>query len=205
MAKPADNKDNNPNKKPALELSPNTMILLNNIVVIVVVVVALIAAVLFLNTSMKKEIAKVAPESEQSQDEEDEEKQEGIMLDLGDFVLNLADVTSRRYLKVGVALEVSKTEEEVLASEAAPSSGGHGGHGEAAPVDINAKIANDMQRYKPAMRDAIISVLSNKTSDELSTNVGKEIAKEEILENINAIFEGQREVMRVSFGQFIIQ
>ena len=33
----------------------------------------------------------------------------------------------------------------------------------------------------------------------------EEIAKEEILEMVNNIFEGQREVMRVSFGQFIIQ
>ena len=62
-----------------------------------------------------------------------------------------------------------------------------------------------MERYKPAIRDAVISVLSNKTSDELSSPTGKEIAKEEILEMVNNVFDGQREVMRVSFGQFIIQ
>ena len=79
------------------------------------------------------------------------------------------------------------------------------GHGASAPVDPNEAIIAEMERYKPAIRDAIISVLSNKTSDELSTPTGKEIAKEEILAMVNNIFEGKREVMRVSFGQFIIQ
>ena len=51
----------------------------------------------------------------------------------------------------------------------------------------------------------VISVLSNKTSDELSTPTGKEIAKEEILEMVNNIFEGQRDVIKVNFYQFIIQ
>ena len=81
---------------------------------------------------------------------------------------------------------------------------GHG-HGAAEPADPTALIIAEMERYKPAIRDAVISVLSNKTSDELATPTGKEIAKEEILEMVNNIFEGQREVMRVSFGQFIIQ
>ena len=119
------------------------------------------------------------------------------------FILNLADATSRRYLKVGVAMELSKTQEEIeLASMPAPKASGHGA---SAPVDPNEAIIAEMERYKPAIRDAIISVLSNKTSDELSTPTGKEIAKEEILAMVNNIFEGKREVMRVSFGQFIIQ
>jgi flagellar basal body-associated protein FliL len=34
---------------------------------------------------------------------------------------------------------------------------------------------------------------------------GKEEAKEQIKEAVNAIFAGEREVLRVSFGNFIIQ
>ena len=37
------------------------------------------------------------------------------------------------------------------------------------------------------------------------TAAGKELVKEQITEDVNAIFAGQREVLRVSFGQFIIQ
>ncbi|MBQ8475518.1 flagellar basal body-associated FliL family protein, partial [bacterium] len=156
-----------------------------------------------LDNSFSKKIAKLLPESEQMGDEEgDEAKEEGVLLDLGDFVLNLADVSARRYLKVGVAMELSKTEAEIAAANAPVKSSGHG---EGGGFDPSAAIIAEMERYKPAIRDAVISVLSNKTSDELSTPTGKEIAKEEILEMVNSIFEGEREVMRVSFGQFIIQ
>ena len=34
---------------------------------------------------------------------------------------------------------------------------------------------------------------------------GKELVKEQITEDVNAIFAGEREVIRVNFGQFIIQ
>ncbi len=202
MVKPVDNKeDKNPNKKPPFELTPNMIMILNNIILIVVVVVSMIIMYVMIDSSMNKKIAKLLPENEQTEDEEDV-KQEGVLLDLGEFILNLADTTHRRYLKVGVAMELSKTEAEMIEAQNPTTSGGHGA---ATPIDSNAAIVGEMERYKPAIRDAVISVLSNKTSDELSTPTGKEIAKEEILQMVNNIFEGQREVMRVSFGQFIIQ
>ncbi len=205
MAKPVEEKDDkNPNnKKEPVELSPTLMILLSNVVIVAIVLIAMIIMYISLDSSFSKKIEKLAPETEQGGDEEgDEEKQEGVLLDLGDFILNLADVGTRRYLKVGVAIELSKTEAEIAATSAPAAK--PSGHGEAAPDPMAAIIA-EFDRYKPAIRDAVISVLSNKTSDELSSPTGKEIAKEEILEMVNGIFEGQREVMRVSFGQFIIQ
>jgi flagellar FliL protein len=62
-----------------------------------------------------------------------------------------------------------------------------------------------MAQFKPAIRDAVITTLSSKTSAEVSTVAGKELAKEQIIEAVNSIFAGDREVLRVSFGQFIIQ
>ena len=209
MAKPSENKeDKNLNKKP-LDLSPSAMIALSNAVMIVVIIVSMIIMYFLIDGSMTKKLEKHFPTTEQGELEDGEEdvKVEGILLDLGEFILNLADSNARRYLKAGVAMELSKTQEEIeaaaLAASAKPS-GGHG-HGAAEAVDPNALIVAEMERYKPAIRDAIISVLSSKTSDELSTPTGKEIAKEEILEIVNSVFEGQREVMRVSFGQFVIQ
>ncbi len=207
MAKPVDKDDKNPNKKP-LELSPSLMMLISNVAMVVVIVVSMITMYFLLDSSFNKKIAKLVPTDEQAETEETEEPaQEGLLLDLGEFILNLADPGHRRYLKIGIAMELSKTAAEVAAETDAPqkSSGGHG-HGEsAAPADPNQAIIAEMERYKPAIRDAVISVLSNKTSDELSTPTGKEIAKEEIMEMVNSVFGGQREVMRVSFGQFIIQ
>ena len=130
----------------------------------------------------------------------DEDVQRGIIVDLGDFILNLSDVSPRKYLKVNVALEVSKTPEDA-AADAAPK-GKEGKEGGAAPVS---PVEAEMTQFKPAIRDAVITTLSSKTSAEVSTVAGKELAKEQITEAVNGLFAGGREVIRVSFGQFIIQ
>ena len=62
-----------------------------------------------------------------------------------------------------------------------------------------------MAQYKPAIRDAIITTLSSKSSAELSTVAGKELAKEQISDAVNGVLAGDRDVLRVSFGDFIIQ
>lgn len=210
MVKPTDDKNdkNNPNNGKKLELEPNQLMLINSVVMVVIIIVSMITMYILLDHSFSKKIKQLAPAEEEVLEEEGEEEapQEGVLLDLGDFILNLADTPQRRYLKVGIAMELSKTDEEIAAAaEPVKASGGHGGHGAAEPVDPNAAIIAEMERFKPAIRDAIISVLSHKTSDELSTLTGKEIAKEEILEMVNGVFDGKREVIRVSFGQFIIQ
>lgn len=200
MAKPVDDKeDKNTQNKFSLDMNPNLLMIINNIVMIVVVIAAMCVMYALLESSFSKKISQIAPQEDQLDDDVIDEKQEGILLDLGEFVLNLADTEHRRYLKIGVAMELSKTEDEINMKPSKPS-----GHGEES-ADPNAALISEMERFKPAIRDAVISVLSNKTSAELSTPTGKELAKEEILEMVNNIFEGQRETLRVSFGQFIIQ
>lgn len=135
-----------------------------------------------------------------------DEIQRGIIVDLGDFILNLCDETQKKYLKVNVAIEVTQKDTDFPKEEEAPKSGGHGGHGAApAPVDPMEKIQKEMNQFKPAIRDAVITNLSSKTSAELASAAGKELAKEQISNDINTILAGEREVLRVSFGQFIIQ
>lgn len=138
-------------------------------------------------------------------DGEEDSIQKGIIVDLGDFILNLCDENQKKYLKVNVAIEVSKKDTDFAEAEPAKSSG-HGGHGEAAPsADPMDEIQKEMNQFKPAIRDAVITNLSSKTSSELATAAGKELAKEQISNDINSILAGEREVLRVSFGQFIIQ
>jgi len=124
--------------------------------------------------------------------------QKGFIVDLGDFILNLSDAAPRKYLKVDVALEVSSKPEDA-APAAAPAKKEGEGAAAASPLDA------EMAQFKPAVRDAVITTLSSKTSAELSTTPGKELAKEQITEAVNGIFAGDREVLRVSFGDFIIQ
>lgn len=136
---------------------------------------------------------------------EEDELQRGIVVDLGDFILNLCDENQKKYLKVNVAIEVSQKDTDFPKEEAVAPKGGHG-HEEApaAPNPMEA-IQNEMNQFKPAIRDAVITNLSSKTSAELSSAAGKELAKEQISNDINSILGGEREVLRVSFGQFIIQ
>lgn len=137
----------------------------------------------------------------------EEPPEKGIILDLGEFILNLSDPNSKRYLKVNVALELSRAATDPPLDEKSGGGGstGHGGGGEGEKVSPLEIIQKEMEQYKPAIRDAVISVLSSKTAEELSSLSGKELAKEQIKAAVDPLFGGEREVLRVSFGTFIIQ
>lgn len=188
--------------------------LVTSIITTVVICVLFLSASYFIQDKLLTDkLAKIsatqgaegeADEGEEGGDGETVEK--GVILDLGEFILNLSDPNSRRYLKAEVAIELSKLPTDPGANPKAKKGGhGGGGSGGAPPPDPQAEFEKEMQQYKPAIRDAIISTLSSKTAEELSTISGKELAKEQIKEAVNSIFGGEREVMRVSFGSFIIQ
>ena len=207
MSKPLQTKDAKPkedanNKKPLGNVNTNVMIVANTVVTIVIVGIFMVIMYSLFDSMITNKISAFHNPDEQIEETEPVQDERGILLDLGDFILNLADINPRRYLKVNVAMELSKTPEEIEMLNA--PQGKSGGHG-SAPANPMESIAAEMEQYKPAIRDAIISVMSNKTSDELSTATGKELAKEEIKEIVNTVFNGQRVVLRVSFGQFIIQ
>jgi len=174
--------------------------------VILFVVFALVNYIIMENL-MSQKISKINVSQEELDESagEEDELQRGIIVDLGDFILNLCDETQKKYLKVNVAIEVSQKDTD-FPKETTPAKGGHG-HGEApaaAPNPMEA-IQQEMNQFKPAIRDAVITNLSSKTSAELASAAGKELAKEQIANDINSILGGEREVLRVSFGQFIIQ
>ncbi len=217
MAKPTAPRDNKPqvreedenNAKKPLQLDSNVKMIL------VVVISMLLGGVIFLclnyvliDNLLGAKLPQQTQTDENEEDTSDEEEQveKGIIVDLGDFVLNLADVDAKRYLKANVALELSKlpTDPDLSATQPAEGSG-HGGHGGGEAGDPMKAVEMEMAQYKPAIRDAIITTLSSKTSSEVATTVGKELVKEQIAQDVNAIFAGTREVIRVSFGQFIIQ
>lgn len=184
-----------------------TKFLIMTISTIVIMFVVFAGVNYFIMESLiTQKISSISVQNEEVEEDTDsDEIQKGIIVDLGDFILNLCDENAKKYLKVNVAIEVTKKDEDFPAQEA-PAKGGHG-HGEEAPApaDPMAAIQAEMNQYKPAIRDAVITNLSSKTSTELSTAAGKELAKEQITNDINSILGGEREVLRVSFGQFIIQ
>lgn len=207
MAKPNQIKEPEPKEKDKAQEGGGGNSILINVITTTIVCIIFIGVNYFLQSNLlTTQLKSVTTEqsAEENSDEQLDKPEKGIVLDLGDFTMNLSDIEPRRYLKANVAVEITNPEPDPNAEEPKKASGGHGGHGEAAP-DPKADLVAEMEQYKPAIRDAVITVLTSKTSDELATTAGKELAKQQIAESVNGIFDGEREVIRVSFGQFIMQ
>ncbi len=186
------------------EMTKFLIMMIASIVIMLIVSIVINYVVVENIITQKLSTLQLNTEELSEEDADSDEVQKGIIVDLGDFILNLCDENAKKYLKVNVAIEVTKKDTD-FPKEEAKGGGGHG-HGEAAPAaDPLAAIQAEMNQYKPAIRDAVITNLSSKTSAELSTAAGKELSKEQITNDINSILGGEREVLRVSFGQFIIQ
>lgn len=184
----------------------NKFLIVNIAATIVLLAVFSVVIYFTMNSMLEQKISNIQVTTEELSEEEsaEDEIQKGIIVDLGDFTLNLCDEAQKKYLRVNVAIEVSKKDTD-FPKEEEQKSGGHG-HGAApAPVDPMEAVQKEMYQYKHAIRDAVITNLSSKTSAELASAAGKELAKEQILNDVNSILAGEREVLRVSFGQFIMQ
>lgn len=213
MAKPNSQKEMKPKENEELNKVPidnNLKLVLINIISSILICILLIGVNYLLQENLlskKLESFSTAEQTDTDVVEADEaEVQKGIIVDLGDFILNLNDPGQKKYLKVNVTLELSRIPSDPVIGgpDEKEKGGGHGGHDSSAE-DPMKQIDTEMAQYKPAIRDAIISNFSSKTADEVATTAGKELVKEQITEDVNAIFAGEREVIRVSFGQFIIQ
>ncbi len=209
MSKPQqkDMKPKENNELVKVPIDNNLKLVLINIISTILICVLLIGVNYLLQENLlNKKISAITAAQDSEADDitaEDEEIQKGIIVDLGDFILNLNDPGQKKYLKVNVALELSRIPTDPDLNAPPEEKVGHGGHGD--DDDPMKRVEAEMAQYKPAIRDAVISNLSSKTADEISTAAGKELVKEQITEDVNAIFAGEREVIRVSFGQFIIQ
>lgn len=99
----------------------------------------------------------------------------GPVYEMDRFIVNLLSQSGRRYLKVTLNLE----------------------------MDSEGLIA-ELETKKPAVQDTIISILSSKTIEEISTVKGKEKLKEEIVGRLNE-FLVDGKVQNVFFTQFVVQ
>ncbi len=100
----------------------------------------------------------------------------GVMYKLEpSFIVNLADPEMTMYARVSITLEVSSPE-----------------------------VVLEVQKREPILRDAIIEILSNKTSRELRSPEGREQLKLEIIKRVNTILV-QGGVRNVYFTEFVVQ
>ena len=99
----------------------------------------------------------------------------GPVMELEPFLLNLADREELRFLKVSIKLELDRPEEKT-----------------------------DYQHKIPAIRDALLVLLSSKESQLLRTVNGKRRIREEIMARVNTLMS-KGKVANVYFTDFIIQ
>ena len=99
----------------------------------------------------------------------------GPVMELEPFLLNLADRDELRFLKVSIKLELNGPEET---------------------TDFKLKV--------PAIRDALLVLLSSKESQLLRTVNGKRRIREEIMARVNTVMS-KGKVSNVYFTDFIIQ
>lgn len=86
----------------------------------------------------------------------------GLVLPLPPITLNLDDPNGRRYLKLGLE------------------------------VEVNSDVASQLKAANPRIRDAIIMLLAGKTYADISTADGKVLLKAEIAARLNQILGAQR-------------
>ncbi|RPJ02067.1 MAG: flagellar basal body protein FliL [Deltaproteobacteria bacterium] len=99
----------------------------------------------------------------------------GYLYNMDPFVVNLADTEQPRYLKVRMDIE-----------------------------SLERKVNEEYERKLPQLRDAILTVLTNKTYKEVLDGEGKKKLKEEIVARLNQHLRGFR-VKTVYFTEFVVQ
>lgn len=98
----------------------------------------------------------------------------------GSFVVNLADTDAESFLALNVALTLEPMDDEHWAAFSGGDGGGHGGGEAPGPLKVAAY---------PKFHDAVISVSSTFTGDQLRSEEGKENLKKALLERFSEIAE----------------
>lgn len=115
----------------------------------------------------------------------------GPIYSLKERVLNLSDKGVRRYVKLGVALEFRTPEEwRELKDEYRAKKIQH--------------FQQEMDRRAPLLNDAVTTIVSVKSSDQLADAPGKELLRDELLARFKALL-GEPEVVHVYFTEFLMQ
>lgn len=99
----------------------------------------------------------------------------GPLFTFDTFIVNLADPSGSRYLRMTMDVE----------------------------VDSNVVI-EEMKTRQPQLRDMVISIVSNKTYDDVASTRGKLAIKEEIIRRFNLILKSGK-VRNIYFTEFVVQ
>jgi len=116
----------------------------------------------------------------------------GLMYVLKERVVNLADPGARRYLKVSMSIEFSGTGQETKGMSAEER------------AKKQAEFEKSIAPQAPIIDDAIISILTAKSTADVASPEGKQQLRVEIKDALNKLL-GSGRVSNVYFTQFVIQ
>jgi flagellar FliL protein len=91
------------------------------------------------------------------------------------FVVNLADAGGKRYLRVGIVLELN-----------------------------DAALSSEVEENLPHIRDKILMILPSKTFDAIKTFEGKMALKSEIMNGLNSLLK-EGKISNLYFEEFVVQ
>lgn len=100
----------------------------------------------------------------------------GAVVKLDPFIVNLADPTGKRYLKLSLAVDTT-----------------------------DEKTQQELEGRMPQIRDSILLLLTSKSYADISSVAGKIRLRNEVLQIINRALKGVGDIHAVYFTEFVIQ
>ena len=139
---------------------------------------------------------------------------QGVTVDTGVMIINLADPGGRRYIKINIVLEFAPTDpeyyalmdEELHGTAEEEASGSHGGEEETvSPFEtyVN-EFKTQISNVLFAINDSLITLISSKSYEEINTVEGKEALRQEVAELVNNRLPNYH-VIQVYFTEFVVQ
>ncbi len=123
---------------------------------------------------------------------------EGIMIDTGTKIINLAEPGGRRYIRIGVVLEF-------VPPEADPEAKPVAAEGEGVAIDpLVEEFTMEVNARLPMINDTVITLLSSKSFEQLYTTEGKEALRHEIKEKIQSLMPHDT-LLGVYFTEFVVE
>ena len=146
------------------------------IAVVVLLVLAVIGGGFFMMWQKLTTLNAPRPaEAEHSSAKNEQHDGIGPVFPLDAFIVNLSDQGGKRYLRITMSLELA-----------------------------DAKLAEELTKRLPQIRDAILTILPTRKVDDLQSAEGKNALRNEIISSLNGLM-GKEAVKKIYITEFVIQ
>jgi flagellar FliL protein len=117
---------------------------------------------------------------------------EGVMVNMSTKIINLVDPTGHRYIRLTIVAEFAPDNDEYLSMA------------EEEKTAYLTEFQNKLNARMPIMDDAVITLLSTKTYDDLYTADGKEKLRMEIMNDLSQKLP-ELHIISIYFTEFVVQ